>query len=266
MQMMQWTVDFVAILVAVASSHRDKNPRPGAAKKKQQQQAWQGGHDGAAAAAAAAKAAIVRPTTQRRCCWASRPGSPRPRDAWDRRSMAGGMLHRRRKDAHTSHARSRTKLPICGRAGRWGRRCNPCCAVARWRRRKGTGSRMVCAAPSHMYGSGATSQAGRQAWHDATWTAGGPSFVRPSVQNGATGSPPQLGRHHRAAALVWSQPSQRTAVLGWVVQGPRADALQHEPTRYEGARCGRGGGGGGGGGGCVTANGSATRAQYGTKR
>ena len=44
--MMQWTVDFVAILVAVASSHRDKNPRPGAAKKKQQQQAWQGGHDG----------------------------------------------------------------------------------------------------------------------------------------------------------------------------------------------------------------------------
>lgn len=46
MQMMQWTVDFVAILVAVASSHRDKNPRPGAAKKKQQQQAWQGGHDG----------------------------------------------------------------------------------------------------------------------------------------------------------------------------------------------------------------------------
>lgn len=47
MQMMQWTVDFVAILVAVASSHRNKSPGPGAAKKKQQQQqARQGGHDG----------------------------------------------------------------------------------------------------------------------------------------------------------------------------------------------------------------------------
>ncbi|PWI74961.1 hypothetical protein PCL_08275 [Purpureocillium lilacinum] len=210
-----------------------QEPGPGAAKKKQQQQARQGGHDGGGG------------------------GGGEGGDCAANNSTAA--LDGRRHVAQEAQGRTHVARPLPNKAAD----LRPSWALA------------SAVQPLLRSGTLATAQRdgesyGRQAWHDATWTAGGPSFVRPSVQNGATGSPPQLGRHHRAAALVWSQPSQRTAVLGWVVQGPRADALQHEPTRYEGARCGRGGGGGGGGGGdgrwggCVTANGSATRAQYGT--